>query len=50
MSLLQVLVEDKVDIEKPEYLSPALTVLVYTKIHGTGELWFTNYTLPVHLR
>ena len=50
MYLFQVLVKDKVDIEKPEYLSPALTVLVYTKLHSTGELWFSNYTLPVHLR
>lgn len=44
------IVRDKVDIEKPEYMSEPLTVEIFTRLYRTGEFWISNYTLPVHLR
>lgn len=43
-------VKDKVDIEKPEYLSQPHTVEIFTKLHNDQEFWHSNYTLPIHLR
>ncbi|XP_064650543.1 phosphatidylinositol-glycan biosynthesis class X protein-like [Lineus longissimus] len=46
----EVIVNDPIDIEQPEYLSLPNKILVYGQITVKGQRLSTSITLPIHLR
>jgi hypothetical protein len=46
----QVLLNDPMEMEQPEYLSLPQKILVYSQITVKGQRLSTSVTLPIHLR
>lgn len=46
----QVFSYDDIDLEKPEYLSPPLTLYVFNQLELHGNVLSSNVTMPLHIR